>query len=237
MDMLDDTIGAIDEDIVVTTTIDPRLQAAAERALTEELDKKGAKFGVSPGRDRLARSDGRDPRAGRRARLCREPVQPRGLGEAPAGLGLQAFRLSRRRSNMGSRPTRCARTARSTSRAGQPENYSHEYFGPVTLTKALALSLNTVAVRVGLEVGPKTVVKTAHRLGVQSELAAQRLDRARHVGGDAAGARLRLCALRQWRHRRAAVYHHEGEVRRRQAALQPQGARARPRHRSAICGA
>lgn len=52
----------------------------------------------------------------------------------------------------------------------QPENYSREYFGPVTLTKALALSLNTVAVRVGLEAGPKAVVKIAHRLGVASEL-------------------------------------------------------------------
>ena len=35
----------------------------------------------------------------------------------------------------------------------QPENYSREYLGPVTLTRALALSLNTVAVRVGLEAG------------------------------------------------------------------------------------
>ncbi len=54
----------------------------------------------------------------------------------------------------------------------QPENYSREYFGPVTLTKALSLSLNTVAVRLGLEVGPKTVVKTAHRLGITSDLQA-----------------------------------------------------------------
>ncbi len=53
----------------------------------------------------------------------------------------------------------------------QPENYSHQYFGPVTLTTALSLSLNTVAVRLGLEVGPKAVVETAHRLGIVSELA------------------------------------------------------------------
>ena len=47
-----------------------------------------------------------------------------------------------------------------------PENYSREYFGPVTLTKALSLSLNTVAVRLGLEVGPKAVV--APRIGSAS---------------------------------------------------------------------
>src|SRR5450432_4181982 len=52
----------------------------------------------------------------------------------------------------------------------KPENYSHEYFGPVTLTQALAMSLNTVAVRLGLEVGAKNVVRTAHRLGISSKL-------------------------------------------------------------------
>ena len=40
----------------------------------------------------------------------------------------------------------------------------------MTLTKALSLSLNTVAVRLGLEVGPKTVARTAHRLGIASDL-------------------------------------------------------------------
>jgi penicillin-binding protein 1A len=57
-----------------------------------------------------------------------------------------------------------------TVKGWNPENYSREYFGPVSLTKALSLSLNTVAVRLGLEVGPKTVVKTAHRLGIASDL-------------------------------------------------------------------
>src|SRR5262249_33170776 len=51
-----------------------------------------------------------------------------------------------------------------------PENYTKEYFGPVTLTQALAMSLNTVAVRLGLEVGAKNVVRTAHRLGIASKL-------------------------------------------------------------------
>ena len=54
----------------------------------------------------------------------------------------------------------------------KPENYTREYFGAVTLTQALAMSLNTVAVRLGLEVGPKNVVRTAHRLGISSKLEA-----------------------------------------------------------------
>src|SRR6201999_4205078 len=51
-----------------------------------------------------------------------------------------------------------------------PENYTNQYFGSVTLTQALANSLNTVAVRLGMEVGPANVVRTAHRLGISSKL-------------------------------------------------------------------
>src|SRR5258708_22441850 len=52
----------------------------------------------------------------------------------------------------------------------KPENYSHEYFGAVTLTQALSMSLNTVAVRLGLGVGAKNVVRTAHPLRISSKL-------------------------------------------------------------------
>jgi penicillin-binding protein 1A len=52
----------------------------------------------------------------------------------------------------------------------KPENYKHEYFGPVTLRQALANSLNTVSVRLTLEVGPAAVTKTAYRLGIASKL-------------------------------------------------------------------
>lgn len=55
-------------------------------------------------------------------------------------------------------------------RGWRPENASRTYHGPVTLTRALALSLNSVAVRLCLEVGPKAVVATAHRLGITSHL-------------------------------------------------------------------
>src|SRR5204863_7350475 len=52
----------------------------------------------------------------------------------------------------------------------KPENYGHEYFGPVSLTRALAQSLNTVSVRLTLEFGPTAVMRTAHRLGIASKL-------------------------------------------------------------------
>jgi len=54
----------------------------------------------------------------------------------------------------------------------RPENYTHQYFGPVTLRQAFAMSLNTVAVRLAYEFGPKAVAATAARLGIQSPLQA-----------------------------------------------------------------
>jgi penicillin-binding protein 1A len=169
MDMLDDTIGSIDQDIVVTTTIDPRLQAVAEGALKEELDKKGGKFGVTqgavvsldPNGAIRALVGGRDYSESQFNRAVSAKRQP-GSAFKPfvylAGL------------EHGLTPDTVREDGPLNIKGWTPENYSHEYFGPVTLTKALALSLNTVAVRVGMEVGPKVVVKTAHRLGVASDL-------------------------------------------------------------------
>ena len=51
-----------------------------------------------------------------------------------------------------------------------PENYDRKYRGPVTLSDGLTQSLNTIAAQLVMEVGPKTVVETAHRLGIRSEL-------------------------------------------------------------------
>ena len=171
MDMLDDTVGAIDQDIVVTTTIDARMQMAAEGALKQALDEKGAKLGVGQGA--LVALDpsgaiqalvgGRDYSESQYNRAVSAKRQP-GSAFKPfvylAGL------------EHGLTPESVREDGPLDVKGWRPENYSRQYMGPVTLTRALSLSLNTVAVRVGLEVGPKTVAKTAHRLGVQSDLQA-----------------------------------------------------------------
>ena len=169
MDMLDDTVGAIDEDIVVTTTLDPALQANAERALTDELNAKGEKFGVSQGAVVALDPDGAvkalvggrnyaDSQFDRAVSAKRQP-----------GSSFKPF-VYLAALEKGLTPDTVRDDAPISVKGWNPENYSREYFGPVTLTKALSLSLNTVAVRLGLEVGAKTVVRTAHRLGIVSDL-------------------------------------------------------------------
>jgi penicillin-binding protein 1A len=51
-----------------------------------------------------------------------------------------------------------------------PENYNNEYLGAVPLWRALAMSLNSVSVRLTLQFGPMAVIRTAHRLGIASLL-------------------------------------------------------------------
>ncbi len=51
-----------------------------------------------------------------------------------------------------------------------PKNYDGKYHGNIPLRTAMALSLNTVAVRLGVEVGIERVVSLARGLGVRSPL-------------------------------------------------------------------
>lgn len=171
MDQLDDIIGAIENDITVTTTLDAKMQASAEMALTDELDRKGQKFGVTQGA--LVALDpsgaihalvgGRNYADSQFNRAVSAHRQP--------GSAFKPF-VYLTAIEKGLTPDTVRDDAPINVKGWRPENYSHEYFGPVTLTNALALSLNTVAVRVGLEAGAKNVVRTAHRLGIASDLQA-----------------------------------------------------------------
>jgi penicillin-binding protein 1A len=171
MDVLDDTIGAIDEDISVTTTLDAALQGAAEQALTEELDRKGTKFGVGqgaivaldPNGAVKALVGGRDYAASQFNRAVSARRQPGSAFKPFVYLAALEHGLT---------PDSLREDGPINVKGWQPENYAKGYYGPVTLTKGLSLSLNTVAVRLGLEVGPKAVTKVAHRLGIASDLEA-----------------------------------------------------------------
>jgi penicillin-binding protein 1A len=169
MDALDDTVGAIDDDIVVTTTIDPKMQGEAERALTDELNAKGAKFGVEQGALVAL-----DPAGAVKAMVGGRNYADSQFNRAVAakrqpGSSFKPF-VYLAALEKGLTPDTIREDAPISVKGWSPENYSREYFGPVTLTKALALSLNTVAVRLGLEAGPKAVVAVAHRLGITSDL-------------------------------------------------------------------
>jgi penicillin-binding protein 1A len=54
----------------------------------------------------------------------------------------------------------------------KPGNYEGRYEGEISLTRAFAKSSNAIAVQLTAEVGPAAVARTAHRLGITSDLSA-----------------------------------------------------------------
>ncbi len=61
-------------------------------------------------------------------------------------------------------------TDRSTGFIWKPKNYEREFYGPITLRKALAKSVNNAAIQLSDEVGIGNVIAFARRLGVRSPL-------------------------------------------------------------------
>ena len=169
MDVLNETLGAIDDDIVVTTTINAAMQTAGELALTEELTKKGPRFGVTQGALVAVDMSGQ----------IKAMIGGRNYAESQFNRAVAAHRqpgssfkpfVYLSALERGLTPSSVREDAPINLKGWKPENSNHEYLGPVTLTRALSMSLNTVAVRLALEVGPKAVIATAHRLGVASDL-------------------------------------------------------------------
>jgi penicillin-binding protein 1A len=169
MDAVNDVLGHVDEDIVVKTTIDSALQANAELSLIDELAQKGDKSGVSQGAlvamtpDGAVRAmvGGRDYSESQFNRAVAAKRQP--------GSAFKAF-VYLTALEHGLTPDTVRQDAPIKIKGWQPENYGHQYHGPVTLTQALAMSLNTVSVRLTLEVTPMAVIRTAYRLGIASKL-------------------------------------------------------------------
>jgi penicillin-binding protein 1A len=169
MDVLNELVGRVEEDIIVDTTIDAAMQAAAEKALIEEISQKGEKFGVeqgalvsmTPGGAVRALVGGRNYVENQFNRAVAARRQP--------GSAFKPF-VYLTALEHGLAPDTIRDDRPIELKNWRPENYKHEYYGPVTLTQALALSLNTVSVRLTLEFGPTAVVRTAHRLGIASKL-------------------------------------------------------------------
>ncbi|MDF1610430.1 transglycosylase domain-containing protein [Hoeflea sp. YIM 152468] len=171
MQRLPDLVGKITDDLVVETTIDFQLQREAEKALKAMLEEKGAKLNVSQGA--LVSIDGtgavRALIGGREyatSQFDRATDALRQPGSAFKPF-VYAAALEQGRTPLSIRNDAPVRIGKWT-----PENYTGKYRGPVTLSDALADSLNTVAAQLVMEVGPRTVVKMAKRLGIEAPMQA-----------------------------------------------------------------
>lgn len=168
-DLVPSFVGAIQGDIVVETTIDPRLQDMAATALAGGLDETGESLGVEQGAlvamdpDGAVRAlvGGRDYTESQYNRAVTAQRQP--------GSSFKPF-VYLTALEYGMTPETVRFDQAVNIDGWTPENYNQEYLGPVSLQRALALSLNTISVQLTNEVGPEAVVATARRLGIGSQI-------------------------------------------------------------------
>lgn len=169
MSDLKKVIGDIKEDLIVETTLNLDLQKDAEVILRDTLDQNGKKYAVKEGAIVALDAQGAirvliGGRSYETSQFDRASDAVRQPGSAFKPF-VYAAALEQGRTPESVRNDAPVRIGKWT-----PKNYDQKYRGPVTLTVGLSKSLNTIAAQLVMEVGPKNVVKTARRLGIESKL-------------------------------------------------------------------
>jgi penicillin-binding protein 1A len=169
IEQLPELVKKYDQSIVIETTIDPRIQKDAETQIRNKLTDNGKKMRVSQGAMVVMDTRGAikamvGGRSYKRSQYNRATKALRQPGSAfkpfvyvqalERGLSPQSIEIDE--------PVRIGNW--------EPENYRRKYLGEVTLEQAFARSLNTVAAKLAVEVGPANVADTARRFGISSKL-------------------------------------------------------------------
>jgi penicillin-binding protein 1A len=169
-DQVRDFAGTSDRDLLVRTTLDPRMQNAAETAITDTLARDGIKDVVSQGALVAMTPDG----------AVRAMVGGRGYNESQFNRATQAQRqpgsafkpfVYLAGIEAGLRPDDRFVDAPIQIGNWRPHNYGNKYLGEVSVAEAFAESINTVAVQVAQRAGIPQVIAAANRLGITSDLA------------------------------------------------------------------
>jgi penicillin-binding protein 1A len=162
-------VGTVDRDLVVKTTLNWPMQQAAEAILDKQIEAaeksqkvtQGAILTLAPNGAVRVMVGGRDYGDSQFNRVTQAQRQP--------GSSFKPF-VYLAALNAGYKPDDMVTDAPINISGWKPKNFSGDYKGPVTVEYALQESINTVAVRLAQDVGAKTVVNTAHRLGITSDL-------------------------------------------------------------------
>jgi penicillin-binding protein 1A len=161
--------GLGDRDLVIATTLDPKMQQAAEAAVTATLDQDGARDNVSQGALVAMAPDG----------AIRAMVGGRSYTGSQFNRATQALRqpgssfkpiLYAAALEHGLSPYQHFDDHRIRIGKWEPHNFENEYRGDVTVADAVAYSINTVAAQVIERTGVKNVIDMARRLGITTEM-------------------------------------------------------------------
>ncbi len=162
-------VGGTPRDLVIATTLDAGLQRAAQTRLTAMLDGPGRKSGVSQAALVALTASG----------AVRAMVGGRSYRESQFNRATQARRqpgsafkpiVYLAALEAGMSPDDRILDGPLNIKGWRPKNYDGKYRGPISLSEALAQSINTVAVRVSERVGRGRVIAAAERLGITTPL-------------------------------------------------------------------
>jgi penicillin-binding protein 1A len=157
------------QSLVIETTIDTVLQLKAEASLRRRLADNGEKLGVSEGAVVTL-----DPTGAVRALVGGRSYKKSQFNRAVTAKRQpgSAFKPFVYLAAMENGFTPDSVEVDEPVRIGNwtPENYKRKYMGPVSLQTAFALSLNTVAAKLGQAVTPEAIANVARRLGITSPL-------------------------------------------------------------------
>lgn len=162
-------VGFVDRDLIVVTTLDARLQRAAETEITRSLARDGEKANIgqaalvamSPDGAVRAMIGGKDYAESQFNRAANGRRQP--------GSAFKPF-VFLAAVEAGLRPDELIADGPVTIGDWSPRNFDNILKGQITAREALARSVNTATVRVAQRVGIDKVTAAASRLGIVSPL-------------------------------------------------------------------
>ncbi|MFZ5721396.1 MAG: transglycosylase domain-containing protein [Pseudomonadota bacterium] len=161
-------VGEPTEDLVVETTLDLPLQAAAEKALRSGVSAAKGQ-GVEQGALVSIDGEGRVRAYVGGVDYLESQFDRATMARRQAGSAFKPFVYL---AAMEAGRTPYTPVLDEPIRIGtwEPRNYTGQYLGPITLSTALAQSVNTVAAQLANEVGTANVAATARRLGISSPI-------------------------------------------------------------------
>ncbi|KJS38291.1 MAG: penicillin-binding protein 1A [Hyphomonas sp. BRH_c22] len=156
-------------DLVVTISIDPKMQTGIEKLLIERMAKDGQAQGATQVGALVLAKDGRvvamvggtDYAASEFNRVTQAKRQP--------GSSFKPFVYAAALED-GFSPYDVMIDAPITIEKWKPENYGGGYLGPMTLSEALTRSTNTVAAQLGQETSEERIIALAKRFGMTSPM-------------------------------------------------------------------
>lgn len=159
-------VGEINEDLIVRTTLDVKLQKMAEESLNKITMKypsadQSALVGLNLDGGVISMIGGRDYGDSQFNRVTQAKRQP--------GSAFKLFVYLAGLEN-GFGPEELVIDSKINVNGWSPKNYKDKYLGEVSVKEAFSKSINTVAVKISEEIGREKVIKMAKIMGITSPI-------------------------------------------------------------------